>query len=96
MAAWILEINYEYLMSLSLERLIAKQQAKIDALEAQADSASMGWIRQQKKMDSFCVSVFNLLSCPTNENFQLDVKRQLVVSFNYCLDCEMAPCECDD
>lgn len=81
-------------MSEALERVIAEQQAKIDRLEKQLFVKDNGWINHNKKLETFCESVFGILNHPQSEMMRLNVKHGLI-GFNYCLTCEQAPCECE-
>ena len=75
------------------ERVIAEQQERIDALEAQNAARDSGLVRHHAKLDKFIANVFSHLNTPTDKTF-LVIKEDLL-GFNYCLTCEQSPCECE-
>jgi hypothetical protein len=83
-------------MSAALERVIAEQQAKIDAQRKTIDHQVADMVRLNSRMQALVSEVFVLLNNPNDKGVR-DSMRQMLVNRGYCLQCEeVRPCVCEE
>lgn len=83
-------------MSAALERVIAEQQATIDAQKKQIDHQREDMARIRRSMQSLVSEVFMLLNNPVDPGVISSMRMELV-NRGYCLQCEeVRPCVCEE
>lgn len=83
-------------MSAALERVIAEQQAKIDAQNKTIGRQRDDMERLQTSMQYLVSEVFMFLNNP-NDPGVISSMRMELVNRGYCLNCEeIRPCKCED
>lgn len=77
---------------MSLERVIAEQQMRIDGYKLRDIQSIDGWRRANETREKVVAAAFLVLRCDvTQESHAL---KMAISDMGYCLTCECLPCEC--
>jgi len=80
---------------MSLERVIAEQQAEIDALRLREKHNIEAWQRENAKVENLAMWAFSVLDGSDSPECHFELKKALL-AMGFCPACESRPCECGD
>ena len=80
---------------MSLERVIAEQQAEIDRLRKASVSHFDDWVRHNALVEKLVEAAFRSMDTATMDLVKRDALRSAVRALGYCTTCEQMPCECE-
>ena len=80
---------------MSLERVIAEQQAEIDRLRKASVSHFSELVKRNAKVDTLAEAAFIAMDSSVTDQAKRDALRYALQSLDYCMTCEQMPCECE-
>ena len=80
---------------MSLERVIAEQQATIDRLHVVLDQRFKEAVRRTEQVDRLAQAAFRSMDKATMDLVKRDALRAALHALDYCTICEQMPCECE-
>ena len=80
---------------MSLERVIAEQQAEIDRLHVVMDQRFKEAVRRTEQVDRLAQAAFRSMDKATMSQAERDALRAALHALDYCTTCEQMPCECE-
>lgn len=80
---------------MSLERVITEQQSEIDRMRVVLDQRFKETVRRIEQVDRLAQAAFRSMDKATMDQANRDALRTALYALDYCMKCEMMPCECE-